>query len=175
MSVLREVYSSSYPEMMISLGDTPCCSLLEDFTGVDEIRPGNFVFYDLMQEQIGACRMEEIAVALACPIVAKNEARLEIAVYGGAVHLSKEHILDENGKKCFGKIVQLQDSGWSDILPRTRMISLSQEHGIFQAERRVFDDLQIGDLIGILPVHSCLTADTMGEYFTLKGIKLDHL
>ena len=152
-------------KMIISLGDTPSCSLLDNFNGVDEIRPGNFVFYDLMQEQLGSCRMEEIAVVLACPLVAKNVARLEIAVYGGAVHLSKEYILDEKGNKCFGKMVFLQDSGWPEVLPRTRMLSMSQEHGIIQVERSVFDNLQIGDLIGIVPVHSCLTAEAMGEIF----------
>ena len=33
----------------ISIGDTPACSILEEFAGVDEVRPGNFVFYDVMQ------------------------------------------------------------------------------------------------------------------------------
>jgi len=33
---------------------------------VDEIRPGNFVFYDLMQYRIGSCSVGQIAVAMAC-------------------------------------------------------------------------------------------------------------
>jgi D-serine deaminase-like pyridoxal phosphate-dependent protein len=160
--------------MIISLGDTPSCSLLDDFTGVDEIRPGNFVFYDLMQEQIGSCKMEEIAVALASPIIAKNAKRHEIAVYGGAIHLSKEYILDEKGHKCFGRIVQLHDSEWSSPLPDATVISLSQEHGIIKVTEEYFDNFQIGDLLGILPVHSCLTAAAMGEYYSWKGNRIDH-
>jgi len=74
----------------LSIGDTPTCSLVERFDGVDEIRPGNFVFYDLMQLRIGSCRGEDLAVALACPVVGKYEQRGEIVIYGGAVHLSKE-------------------------------------------------------------------------------------
>ena len=49
MRQLRERYSEKYPDLLISIGDTPGCSLAANFSGTDEIRPGNFVFYDLMQ------------------------------------------------------------------------------------------------------------------------------
>ena len=42
----------------LSVGDTPACSMLDELGDVDEIRPGNFVFYDLMQMQIGAVRLK---------------------------------------------------------------------------------------------------------------------
>ncbi|MEI8007544.1 MAG: alanine racemase, partial [Bacteroidota bacterium] len=41
--------------IILSVGDTPACSILENFQGMDEIRPGNFVFYDVMQTVIGSC------------------------------------------------------------------------------------------------------------------------
>ena len=47
LSKLKEIFIQSYPEMIISVGDTPTCSTMEDFSWADEIRPGNFVFYDL--------------------------------------------------------------------------------------------------------------------------------
>jgi D-serine deaminase-like pyridoxal phosphate-dependent protein len=37
----------------ISVGDTPTCSVAQDFSWADEMRPGNFIYYDLMQESIG--------------------------------------------------------------------------------------------------------------------------
>ncbi len=175
MRDLRYKYNDRFSDMIISLGDTPCCSLLNDFRGADEIRPGNFVFYDLMQEELGACNLEDIAVALACPVVAKNADRLEIAVYGGAIHLSKEYVLDDFGNKVFGKVVMFNENGWSEPVNDTTVISLSQEHGIIQTEKEFFKKIRIGDVIGILPVHSCLTADAMGSYVTLEGLALDHL
>jgi len=175
MRDLKDRYIEKYPELMISIGNTPCCSQLEDFSGIDEIRPGNFVFFDLMQEQLGSCRMNEIAVALACPVVAKNEERLEIAVYGGGIHLSKEYILNDNGDRVFGRIVLFSESGWSEPVPDAVMTTLSQEHGIIKVQRELFEQLNIGDVIGILPVHSCLTADAMGKYMTLDGEIIGHL
>ena len=62
--VLKEKNIAKYPEMIVSLGDTPSCSIADDFTGIDEIRPGNFVFYDLMQFHLGSCESDQIAVAL---------------------------------------------------------------------------------------------------------------
>ena len=168
---LKERYSIRHPDLITSLGDTPCCSLLDNFKGIDEIRPGNFVFFDLMQEQIGSCSRDEIAVALACPVVAKNAERLEIAIY----HLSKEYIHDAAGEKVFGRIVLFKPNGWSAPLPGTKVISLSQEHGLIKTDDNFFEQVNIGDVIGILPVHSCLTADAMGRYENLEGEEIDHL
>jgi D-serine deaminase-like pyridoxal phosphate-dependent protein len=175
MRALKVRYSKEYHDLITSLGDTPCCSLLEDFNDIDEIRPGNFVFYDLMQEKIGSCNMSEIAVSLACPVIAKNQQRLEIAVYGGAIHLSKEHIINEDGDKIFGRVVLYKSVDWTSPAIDTEVISLSQEHGIIKTNQEFFDKINVGDVVGILPVHSCLTADSVGEYVTSEGEKIDHL
>jgi D-serine deaminase-like pyridoxal phosphate-dependent protein len=75
MEMLRKQYQSVYPNLLISMGDTPSCSLSENFSGVDEIRPGNFVFYDLMQNSIGACHIDNIAIRMLCPVVSKQRIR----------------------------------------------------------------------------------------------------
>jgi D-serine deaminase-like pyridoxal phosphate-dependent protein len=53
----------------VSVGDTPGCSLCDVFGPVDEIRPGNFVFFDAEQYFWGVCGTGDIAMALACPVV----------------------------------------------------------------------------------------------------------
>ena len=156
----------------LSIGDTPSMSVTGYFDGVDEIRPGNFVFYDVMQESLGSCAEDEIAVALACPVVAKHHGRQEIVIYGGAVHLSKDFITDDEGNRVYGKIVTLKKEGWSQSVPGAYLKSLSQEHGIITAGRDFFDKTAVGDFIGVLPVHSCLAVNLMREYLTLKGERI---
>lgn len=146
-------------DLIISIGDTPSCSLSDNFEGVDEIRPGNFVFYDVMQYQIGSCNTEEIAVSVACPVVAKHNERNEIVIYGGAVHFSKDFTIDTNGNKTFGLVVMYEKNSWSKPLENCFVKSISQEHGIVKVSSEYFDKIQIGYIIGILPVHSCLTMD----------------
>ena len=166
---LKTRFSKEYPEIIVSIGDTPSSSLATDFTGADELRPGNFVFYDVMQYYLGACKTEDIAVALACPVVAKHKERNEIVIYGGAIHLSLDSVTGTKNRKIYGLVVKMTENGWEKPLKDTFVSSLSQEHGIIKAPDEVFNSINIGDIVGVLPVHSCLTANLTKEYFTIDG------
>lgn len=161
-----------HPNSIISIGDTPGCSIVDSFTNVDEIRPGNFVFYDLMQFHIGSCTWEDIAVCMACPVVAIHPDTNEVVVHGGAVHFSKDRIKDHHGKTTFGQVVQLSDHAWGEPVNSTFVTSLSQEHGKIHAPDDFIQNLKIGSVIGIVPVHSCLTANLMRDYMTLGGERI---
>ncbi len=166
---LKKQFSHPGFSPLISVGDTPSCSAVNDFKGADEIRPGNFVFYDVMQFELGSCSINEIAVALACPVVSVHADRKEFVIYGGAIHLSKEFLTYSGGKRYYGRVVKLLKEGWTEPLPGTFVKSLSQEHGVIRTTRDLMAEIRIGDVIGILPVHSCLTAHQMNKYFTLDG------
>lgn len=166
MTTLRDQID---PVLLISIGDTPTCSIMDDLSEVDEIRPGNFVFYDVMQVYIGSCTLDDIAVAVACPVVAKHEAHNQLIVYGGGVHLSKDSIIDPDGNTSFGLVARLSEDGWGEVLPDVYVKSLSQEHGIIHMDAATMQTIQRGDLLAILPVHSCMTADLLKHYRTLTG------
>ena len=170
---LRARYSGTFPGLIISYGDTPTCSVMSDFPGVDEVRPGNLVFYDVVQSAIGSCHLDQIAVAMACPVVAKNPQRNEIVIYGGAVHLSKDLMILPDGSKTFGKIVNLTENGWETSETGAYLKSLSQEHGVVHAPVEYLERIKLGDLVGVLPIHSCLTADLNSSYLTLDGERIN--
>lgn len=173
MSALRNRYEHTSEKLTICIGDTPCSSVADEFNSIDSISPGNFVFYDIMQSNIGSCQWNDIAVVLACPIVDKYDDRNEFIVHGGAVHLSKDRI--ENGDIHYGIPVRLKNEGWDKPLPDSYVKSLSQEHGIIKMSSQAYNSFNVGDLIGILPVHSCLTADLMGGYTSIQGNKFNHI
>lgn len=175
LSDLKKNYIKDFPHIKISLGDTPSASLVNDFSGIEEIRPGNFVFYDLMQHKLGSCSLNQVAVALACPVVAIYPDRNQMIIYGGAVHLSKEYLVDKNGEKNFGQLLGFTPDGWQAMESSNKVISVSQEHGIIQIDEKYMKNFKIGDLVGILPVHSCLTANLMKSYLSLGGEIIDHL
>jgi len=161
---LKAKYIDSYPDLIISIGDTPSCSVVDDFSGIDEIRPGNFVFYDLTQNQIGACSIDQIAVAMACPIVAIHPDRNEIVIYGGGVHFANDRLEVDNVGTIYGIIVKQLENLWGEPIPGMYLKSLSQEHGIVSAPDSLITNYKIGDLLYILPVHSCMTANEMKYY-----------
>lgn len=154
--------------LILSVGDTPSSSIVQDFRPADEIRPGNFVFYDVQQWMLGACTWENIGVALACPVVSLHPRRGEAVIYGGAVHLSKEYLLSK-GQRFYGLVALPKDGRWSEPLAGAYVSRLSQEHGILRLFPHQLEQLRVGDLVCILPVHSCLTAQSMGRYLTLDG------
>lgn len=165
----EEFKREGYNNLQISVGDTPTSSVADDFSLVDEIRPGNFVFYDLKQVQIGSCTEEEIAIRLACPVIAKYDERKEILVDGGAIHLSKDFILDKGGRTIYGYISQSLENEFSKVKD-TYVSAISQEHGTIKTNNNnFFQRTNIGDIIYIIPVHACLTTNSMSKLKTLSG------
>jgi len=163
LNKLKQKYIKQFPDIIISYGDTPSCSIANNCNGFDEIRPGNFVYYDIMQYHIGSCSINDIAVAVACPVVAVYPQRNELVIYGGAVHLSKEFIAADNDFKLFGYVVTFTEEGWSEPIPGAYVSSLSQEHGIVKIQEKYLNKFKSGDIIGVLPIHSCLTANLLRD------------
>ncbi len=160
---LKERYSN----VIISYGDTPTSTICEHFMGVDELRPGNNIFFDMQQASNGICSPSQIAIGLACPVVAKYPDRDLIALWGGAVHLSKDFYIDPNGNKSFGAICRLTDDGtWGKPLDGLYLESISQEHGMVRCSKpKVMETIGEDDLLVVLPAHSCLTVDAMGGFW----------
>jgi D-serine deaminase-like pyridoxal phosphate-dependent protein len=164
--------AAGFRDLEISVGDTPSCSRLEDFDGVDEIRPGNFVLNDVMQLELGTCGEDAVAAAVACPVVSTHPARNEAVIYGGAIHLSKEDVLSRKEGRIYGRVCRPRGAGWGKILPRTLVSSISQEHGIVKTTIAELKRVQAGDILFVLPVHSCLTVNLWKEFVRLDGANI---
>ncbi|MFY0675551.1 MAG: alanine racemase [Bacteroidia bacterium] len=156
-------------ELNVFFGDTPGCSMAINFKGITHITAGNFVFYDLMQASFGSCRESEIAICMACPIIEKHESNNELVIHGGAVHFSKDSILNSKGTTIYGKMVHLSNKSWGTSVKDCELTSVSQEHGIIKVNNAVFEQYKVGDIVGVLPVHSCLTANCMRQFISFDG------
>jgi len=165
----EEVRTAEGARPLISVGDTPCCCLVDDLSGVDEVRPGNFVFFDVTQLSIGSCAPGDIALAVACPVIGVYPGRGEIALHGGAVHLSKDS-LEWHGERIFGLLGEPGGDVLGEPDPRSRVIALSQEHAV----ARVPDAGRwfVGDVTLVFPAHSCLTAEQYGSYLAVTGERI---
>ena len=98
--------------LQVSVGDTPGCSVVERFDGVDEVRPGNFVYRDLQQLALGSCTEGDLALAIACPVVGVYPARGEAVIHGGSVQLSRDAAPGPDGTACFGRLAVVGPDGW---------------------------------------------------------------
>ena len=136
--------------------------------GVDELRPGNYVFFDLAQAQIGSCTVDDIAVSVLATVIGHRGGGA--VVDAGSLAMSPDSsVADTFG---YGLVTDLQrrpirsGTGAPVVVQK-----LSQEHGwLGCADGLVpYDLLPIGALVRILPAHSCITAaqhercDVIGE------------
>jgi D-serine deaminase-like pyridoxal phosphate-dependent protein len=163
ISALKSAFTDHGP--IVAIGDTPACSTQENFRGIDRIGPGNFIYYDLTQVKLGSCKLEDIAACAAVPVVQhKGE---EIVVHGGWVQLGKDSLhlhavapLNSGHRPTtiYGRMVLLDEEGrWDTSLPMGTVTKLSQEHGTITLPPSLQNSVKEGDLVGILPVHSCAT------------------
>jgi D-serine deaminase-like pyridoxal phosphate-dependent protein len=139
-----------------SVGSTPTASIVDRFIECDEVRPGNYVFYDAFQSTIGSCTLEDVAVSVLTTVVGSYPERGSLIVDAGALALSKdvspEHLEPHFG---YGLVCDL------DLQPLPmRITALSQEHGKITTEATV----PVGTRLRIVPNHSCLTAAMFDRY-----------
>ncbi|MHA1768276.1 MAG: alanine racemase [Candidatus Thorarchaeota archaeon] len=150
----------------VSIGSTPTMALTESMMkDITEIRPGNYVFYDWTQVKLGSCVIDDCALTVLSSVVGQYEHHTVIDA--GATALSKDlgatHITRGDG---FGQIYLGYESG--DLLDAS-ILSLSQEHGkVRMRSSRKNRTMRPGDLLRILPNHSCLTANLHDHYYVVR-------
>jgi len=157
----------------ISIGDTPGCNAADGFDGIDEIRPGNFVLLDLQQLQTGTCTEDDLALAVACPVVGRYPGRGSLVVHGGSAHVSRDAADGPDGRPVFGRVVELDDDGWRLTEPAAHLAALAQEHGTITGPASVLERYAVGSLVLVVPAHACLACASTRRFVTLDGLALD--
>ena len=139
----------------VSVGSTPTMRVVDDLTGVTEIRPGNYVYFDAFQAAIGSCALDEVAFSVLATVVGAYPDQERIVVNAGALALSKDEGPTHVDPGCGYGVVATSDG--ATLLPELRVFSLSQEHGQIRGPG-VTDRFRVGDRLRVLPNHSCLAA-----------------
>ena len=154
------------PVPTVSIGSTPTMSLVDHLEGIDEIRPGNYIFFDNYQATLGSCTFEDTALTVLTAIIHKDNSRRRLVVDAGAIALSKDRGPAGLDPRCgYGRVLDLEGSDTG-----MRVSGLSQEHGEVDAGNAdIFDSLKVGDRLRILANHSCLTAAQHDHYNVLEN------
>ena len=66
----RGILGEDNGSFVVGVGSTPTCSHPPDHLhGVHEMHPGNYAYYDAMQEEIGVCNAEDVAVRVITSVI----------------------------------------------------------------------------------------------------------
>lgn len=151
----------------ISVGSTPSARFITLQTGVTEMRPGNYVFYDRTQVGLGAAPLEQCAMHIISTVVSRPVASRVVFDAGSKT-------LTTDAARGFGAVTG-HGLVFPDLETDTPMGSiaierLSEEHAV----ARVLPDcpLKTGDRVRILPNHACVVTNLANELLLVEGTKV---
>lgn len=160
---------------IVSVGSTPTAMVAEELTGVTEMRPGNYVFFDLYQAGLGVCDVSDVAVSVLATVIGHRDSDHVPIVDAGSLALSEDRstgAFDDERDVGYGLVADIE----GDLLAEGRVIvtETSQEHGILSHREADRIDLRLGERVRILPNHSCITAACHPRYAVEdEGIVVD--
>ncbi len=150
-------------EFAISIGSTPSMSVFENRTAegfsITEIRPGNYVFNDMMQVALGICPLDSCALTVLATVVSRHRDAT-----------GTERLFLDAGRKVFTSDAAPGAAGYGCVLynasrmvvhPHVRLVGLSEEHGWCRV--RGGATFAVGDKIRVVPNHACVAVNTQSE------------
>ncbi len=162
LKVRETLMGQGIPVPEISVGATPAVLGAGSFEGITEIRPGNYVFLDMLPINAGVARVEDVSLSVLATVISKNDTYL-ITDSGSKTLTSDAGVHGMTGTRGFGRaypVDHFPDPDYAMIVEK-----VSEEHGILG---RGPDDLPIGSQVRIIPNHACPVANLAREYVVLN-------
>jgi D-serine deaminase-like pyridoxal phosphate-dependent protein len=165
-------------EVYNSVGSTPGAKLLSGMRGIDEIRPGAYVFYDEGQVFMGICERKDCALAVLATIISRpalDRAVCDVGTKGyyppGEYLAFTKEGLQTNWPlpaEGGGVIRGLSGEVYNDIV----FHRWGEEYGILTLYNQK-RNLKIGDLVEIVPYHVCSTVNLYDEIMGIRNGELE--
>jgi D-serine deaminase-like pyridoxal phosphate-dependent protein len=151
---------------IVSIGSTPTITSVDHLDGIDEVRPGNYIFFDAFQATVGSCDFDDCALTVLASVVHRDRERRKVIIDAGAIALSKDRGPVALNPDCgYGRVLDLEGKDLN-----LKVTEMSQEHGVIMAQvENTFDRLRVGSRVRVLANHSCLTAAQHSHYNVLEG------
>ena len=125
----------------ISGGCTPGALLYPADSGLTEIRPGTYVFYDRNQVDLGVIGIEAVAATILTTVVSKRG--------------PDRAIVDAGSKALANQVKRVSPGfGWVKGNPAAHLDNVNDEHGYLNLEDSELD-VAIGDKVEIIPPRIC--------------------
>jgi D-serine deaminase-like pyridoxal phosphate-dependent protein len=159
--MLEAFERASIPVPIISGGSTPTAYSGHLFRGVNEIRPGIYIFNDRNMAGLGVAAVEDCALAVAVTVVSTGVAGRAI-IDGGSKTFSSDRYLAGDGRG-FGLVKED---------PEAELEVMTEEHGhlnISRSSRRY----RIGERLTIIPNHVCSAVNMHDEVYGVRGERVE--
>ena len=152
------IRASGVPIEEVSVGSTPTARGSMSVAGVTECRPGNYVYHDASQVNLGTCTLENCAITVVATVV--------------SVPAKERAVLDCGSKTLSSDPLRPRGEGHGWILGgRSRLSSLSEEHGVVRVERG--ESFRVGERVRVLPNHACVVSNLHDRVVLARGDRVE--
>jgi D-serine deaminase-like pyridoxal phosphate-dependent protein len=152
----------------ISVGATPTLRFSAGQSGVTELRPGNYVYFDRTQVALGAASLDDCALTVLATVVSKHPGRIVLDC--GSKTLTNDQARGISPAAGYGAVL----AGDSDALDYAREIDetltierLSEEHATVRVTGAT--RLEPGDRVRVVPNHSCVVSNLVDVVRLVDG------
>lgn len=135
-----------------SVGSTPTFKYSGLADGITEIRPGNAVFYDMVQVGLGVAEIDDCALKVLTTVVSKQEDRFVIDAGSKTLALDKGAHGNES----------IQGYGFIEQYPDLTIARLSEEHGVVPINSS--PQVSLNERLMIIPNHACPVVNLFENY-----------
>ncbi len=153
----------------ISIGSTPTMACFanaeQDEFRITEIRPGNYVFNDTIQVDLGAADLDDCALTVYTTVVSKR--RDASGVERAYVDAGKKVMTTDTAPASPGYGTVLYNASFMRAHPHATVVKLSEEHGWMRVPGGA--TFGVGDRLQIVPNHACVTTATQSELHVVDG------
>ena len=148
----------------LSVGATPTARFSANLPGITELRPGNYVYYDRMQVNVGAADWDDCALTVLARVVSRPDPR-RVILDSGSKTLTSD-LVRGGAAPDYGVIQQALDDSTPD--ERFAIERLSEEHATVRVMNGT-TTLVPGDLVRIIPNHACVVSNLVDEAWVMSG------
>ena len=151
----------------ISVGSTPTARHSFGQPGLTEVRPGNYVFFDLTQVALGAAAVDDCALSVLATVVS-TPSRDRVILDAGSKTLSSDVARGADARAGYGGVCL--DWSATRLSPDLVIERLSEEHAIVAvsiAHRR--PSLAPGDRVRVIPNHACVVTNLTDVLWLIDG------
>jgi D-serine deaminase-like pyridoxal phosphate-dependent protein len=160
--IVAEFTSAGMKPEIVSGGSTPALYHSHEIEGLNEIRPGTYVFNDMNTVASGACGLEDCAASVLVTVVSRaGEERM--IVDGGSKTFSSDRL--SSGGPGHGRVMEA---------PGASFHKMNEEHGfvdIAKAER----SFEIGEKVRIIPNHICVAVNLHEYVYGVRDRKVEEV
>ena len=119
--------AAGLPCPVVSVGSTPTALSATHLEGVTEVRAGVYVFFDLVMQNIGVCRADELALSVLTTVIGHQAEKGWVIVDAGWMAMSRDRGTQSQARDFgYGQVCDAEGR----VLDGFVLSGANQEHGI---------------------------------------------